>query len=200
MSSARTTRAPSSATFSRSPSPETRRRNSRHSSLSGSSVAIFGMWMSPVRVCHSPYVVDRLPRRLLVDRDLAVELHVVEDGHLLRADDGHLSHLVRVEPGQVHVRDASRREAQVAEDDVLDARLQEVAARARSPPPGPRRAGRGSRRGRGRRATRARSRTGGCGRGSGGFRTRRGPRRARPSRRAPSASARQGGRGAGARA
>ena len=57
MSSARTTRAPSSATFLRSPSPETRRRNSRHSSLSGSSVAIFGMWMSPVRVCHSPYVL-----------------------------------------------------------------------------------------------------------------------------------------------
>ena len=34
--------------------PRRVRRNSRHSSFSGSSVAIFGMWMSPVRVCHSP--------------------------------------------------------------------------------------------------------------------------------------------------
>ena len=70
--------------------------------------------------------VDGLPRRLLVDRDLAVELHVVEHGHLLGADHGHLPHLVRVEPREVHVRDAARRETEVAEDDVLDAGLQEV--------------------------------------------------------------------------
>src|SRR4051812_5408046 len=69
--------------------------------------------------------VGALPRRLLVDRHLALELHVVEDDHLLTADDGHLPHLVRVEPRQVHVRDLPAREAEVAEDDVLDALGQE---------------------------------------------------------------------------
>ena len=53
-SSARTTIAPSSATARRSPSPAIRSRNAWHSSRSGSAVSIFGMWMSPVRVCHSP--------------------------------------------------------------------------------------------------------------------------------------------------
>ena len=62
-----------------------------------------------------------LPRRLLVHGHLPLELHVVEDDHLLAADDGHLPHLVRVEPREVHVRDLPAREAQVAEDDVLDA-------------------------------------------------------------------------------
>src|SRR5207248_9146034 len=57
---------------------------------------------------------------LLVDRHLPLRLHVVEDHHLLAADDGHLPHLVRVEPGQVHVRDLLAREAEEAEDDVLD--------------------------------------------------------------------------------
>ena len=71
--------------------------------------------------------VRALPRRLLVHRHLALELHVVEDDHLLAADDGHPAHLVRVEPRQVHVRDLPAREAQVAEDDVLDARREEVA-------------------------------------------------------------------------
>src|SRR4029453_17044426 len=37
-------------------------------------------------------------------------------------------HLVRVEPRKVHVRDASRRKAQIAEDDVLYAFVEEVAA------------------------------------------------------------------------
>ena len=83
--------------------------------------------MSPVRVCHSPYVSTGF-QALLVHGHLAVELHVVEHGHLLRADHGIFWHLVRVEPGEVHVRDAARREAEEAEHDVLDARLQEVAA------------------------------------------------------------------------
>ena len=84
--------------------------------------------MSPVRVRHSPYVERGLPRRLLVDRHLAFELHVVEHHHLLQPDDGHLPHLVRVEPGQVHVRDAAGREAEEAEHDVLDPALQPVDA------------------------------------------------------------------------
>src|SRR5262249_12848541 len=69
-----------------------------------------------------------LPRSLFVHRDLALELHVVEDGHLLLSDDGHLPHLVRIEPREVHVRDLPRREPQVAEHDVLDAGLQECSS------------------------------------------------------------------------
>src|SRR5262245_25055343 len=69
-----------------------------------------------------------LPRALLVHRHLPLELHVVEHDHLLRADDGHLPHLVGVEPGEVHVRDLPRREAEVAEDNVLDAGREEVSA------------------------------------------------------------------------
>src|ERR671929_85356 len=71
--------------------------------------------------------LDLLPRRLLVHRHLPLELHVVEDGHLLAPDDRDPPHLVRVEPRQVHVRDLPRREAEVAEDDVLDAVREEVA-------------------------------------------------------------------------
>ena len=67
-----------------------------------------------------------LPRRLLVDGHLPLELHVVEDDHLLAPDDGHPPHLVRVEPREVHVRDLARGEAQEAEDDVLDALLEVV--------------------------------------------------------------------------
>ena len=69
-----------------------------------------------------------LPRRLVVDRHLALELHVVEYDHLVATDDGDPAHLVRVEPRQVHVRDLPGREAEVAEDDILDAVLEEVAA------------------------------------------------------------------------
>src|SRR5512142_2745226 len=72
--------------------------------------------------------VRPLPRRLLVDGHLALELHVVEHDHLLAADDRDPAHLVRVEPRQVHVRDLPAREAQVAEHDVLDAFGEEVAA------------------------------------------------------------------------
>src|SRR5581483_7241633 len=68
-----------------------------------------------------------LPRRLVVDRHLALQLHVVEDRHLVAADHGHPPHLVRVEPGEVHMRDLPGREAEVAEDDVLDAGGEEVA-------------------------------------------------------------------------
>src|SRR6266511_3751362 len=59
-----------------------------------------------------------LPRRLVVDRHLALQLHVVEHRHPVAADDGQAPHLVRVEPGEMHVRDLPRGEAQVAEDDV----------------------------------------------------------------------------------
>src|SRR6478609_12118269 len=41
-----------------------------------------------------------LPRRLVVDRDLALQLHVVEDGHPVSPDDGQAAHLVGVEPGE----------------------------------------------------------------------------------------------------
>src|SRR5205823_405833 len=37
-----------------------------------------------------PEAVGRLPGRLLVDRHLALQLHVVEDDHLLLPDDGDL--------------------------------------------------------------------------------------------------------------
>src|SRR3990170_105945 len=70
--------------------------------------------------------VGRTPRRLLVDGDLALELHVVEDDHLLGSDHGDLSHLVRVEPGEVHVGDLSGREAEVTEHDVLHPAREEV--------------------------------------------------------------------------
>src|SRR6185312_1518902 len=70
--------------------------------------------------------LGRLPRGLLVHGHLPLELHVVEDDHLLAADDGHLPHLVGVEPRQVHVGDLPGREAKEAEDDVLDALLQIV--------------------------------------------------------------------------
>ena len=58
---------------------------------------------------------------LVVHRDLAVGVHVVEDGHLVAADDREAARLVRVEPGEVHVGDDARGELDVAEDHVLDA-------------------------------------------------------------------------------
>src|SRR5438067_6004920 len=66
---------------------------------------------------------DRLVEPLVVDHELLLERHVVERRHALRADDREAALLVRVEPRQVQVRHQPRREAQVAEDDVLDARL-----------------------------------------------------------------------------
>src|SRR4051794_3653589 len=61
-----------------------------------------------------------LVEALVVDDELLLHRHVVERGHLLRADDREAALLVRVEPRQVQVSHEPRREAQVAEDDVLD--------------------------------------------------------------------------------
>src|ERR671934_350564 len=62
-----------------------------------------------------------LVEALVVDRDFALDLHVVEGGHLLRADHREAALLVRIEPGEVQVRGQAGREAQVAEDHVLHA-------------------------------------------------------------------------------
>src|SRR5215211_9098886 len=62
-----------------------------------------------------------LVEALVVDGDLALDLHVVERGHALGADDREAALLVRVEPAQVQVGGQARGEAEVAEDHVLDA-------------------------------------------------------------------------------
>src|SRR5918992_3946640 len=62
-----------------------------------------------------------LVEALVVDGELALELHVVERRHPLRADDREATLLVRIEPGQMHVRGEPRGKAEVAEDHVLDA-------------------------------------------------------------------------------
>src|SRR4051794_9826916 len=61
-----------------------------------------------------------LVEALVIDGDLALEVHVVERRHPLGADDGEAALLVGIEPAQVQVRRAARREAHVAEDDVFD--------------------------------------------------------------------------------
>ena len=53
-SQTRTTASPSRAARNGSPSPRTSSRKWRHSTRSGSSLATFGLKMSPVRVCQSP--------------------------------------------------------------------------------------------------------------------------------------------------
>ncbi len=63
-----------------------------------------------------------LVKALVVDGQLALELHVVEGGHPARADDREAALLVRVEPAQMQVGRQSGGEAQEAEDDVLDPR------------------------------------------------------------------------------
>ena len=136
---------------------------------------------------------------LVVDRDLAVGLHVVEDDHLLRADDGQLAHLVRVEPAQVEVRDGARREPEVAEDDVLDVRAHVALAARLDLDRAARRRGRAAPRCRARRGSRARSRRRAPGPGSGGCRRGSRSRRARPSRSARAPSRARGGRAAGGR-
>src|SRR5919197_2485106 len=78
-----------------------------------------------VRDARAPDVArarDVLPVRgevlvepLVVDRHLALQLHVVEGRHPARADDREAPLLVRVEPGEMQVRGEPRREAQVAE-------------------------------------------------------------------------------------
>ena len=125
-SSVRTTASPSCASRW-SPGPScTSRRKCCSSSLQG--LVVRDLRAEDVARPRPPLAVARrgLPRRLLVDGHLALELHVVEDDHLLAADHGHLAHLVRVEPREVHVGDAARREAEEAEDDVLDPLLQVV--------------------------------------------------------------------------
>src|SRR4051794_4338400 len=64
-----------------------------------------------------------LVEALVVDSDLALEVHVVEGRHPLGADDGEAALLVRVQPRQVQVGGKPGREAQEAEHDVLDAAL-----------------------------------------------------------------------------
>ena len=131
-------------------------RKARHSIRSGSSREISGMLMSPVCVLTPPVGVHDRP--LVVDRDLAVGLHVVEHGHLGGADHGHLAHLVRVEPRQVQVADLAGVELDVAEHDVLDATAARTPRRAPTPRPAGRRAGAAPPRCRARRGSTARSR------------------------------------------
>src|SRR5205807_1826541 len=64
--------------------------------------------------------LEVLVEALVVDGDLAVDLHVVERGHPARPDDREAALLVRVEPREMHMRREPRREAQVAEHHVLD--------------------------------------------------------------------------------
>src|SRR3954449_5102610 len=64
-----------------------------------------------------------LVEALVVHRDLALELHVVECRHPPRAHDGEPALLVRVQPREVQVGGQSGRESHEREDDVLDARL-----------------------------------------------------------------------------
>ena len=79
---------------------------------------------------YSPYEFGLLVEALVVDRDLALERHVVERRHPGLADDREAALLVRVQPREVQVRGEPGREAQEAEDDVLDA-LAHVALAAR---------------------------------------------------------------------
>src|SRR5436190_10508565 len=60
-----------------------------------------------------------LVEALVVDGELALDLHVVEGRHPLGADDREAPLLVRVEPAEMEVRGETRREAQVAEHHVL---------------------------------------------------------------------------------
>src|SRR4051812_38267095 len=62
----------------------------------------------------------RLVEALVVDDQFLLELHVVESGHLVRADDREAPLLVRVEPRQVQVCHEPGWEAQVGENHVLD--------------------------------------------------------------------------------
>ncbi len=57
---------------------------------------------------------------LVVDGDLALDVHVVEGRHALGPNDGEAAFLVRVQPREVQVGGEAGREAQEAEDDVLD--------------------------------------------------------------------------------
>jgi hypothetical protein len=65
---------------------------------------------------------------VVVHGDLPLALHVVEDRHSVVAHHGDPADLVRVEPREVHVRHLPRRKAEVAEDDVFDAVVEEGVA------------------------------------------------------------------------
>ena len=107
-SSTRTTRSPLS------PSDRGRRPSTMHStkcshsSRSGSTFGIAGRVDVAAAGDVLAVAAGVLVEALVVDRDLALERHVVEGRHPLRADDREAPLLVRVEPGQVQVRATAR--------------------------------------------------------------------------------------------
>ena len=115
--------APDSAPERGSVPSRTHSRKWRHSIRSGSSFEIRGR--VGVARARDVLAVRRvvLVEALVVDGQLALELHVVERRHPLRADHREAALLVRVEPRQVHVRDEPRVEAHQREHHVLHARL-----------------------------------------------------------------------------
>ena len=111
-----------------------------------------------------------LVEALVVDGQLALELHVVEGRHPPRADDREAPLLVRIEPRQMQVRGQPGREAQEAEDHVLDA-VADVGLAVGGPPrSAPRPPGTARPRRRAPRGSRARSRRRAACRGSAGCR------------------------------
>ena len=122
-SSARTTMAPSSAIFRLSPSPrdqleeglalEPQRLRRCRSSGCGCRRSASATRRSPPSCCHGPFSYTVTFRSSSMSSNTTI---------FSLPDDGHPPHLVRVEPREVHVRDLAGGEAEVAEDDVLDAR------------------------------------------------------------------------------
>ena len=159
-------------------------RSARTRPSSGSVICSRGMWMSPWRTVnrYSPPAreLGRAIVALVVDAQLLGRMDVVELDHLLAADDGEAALFARIEPRELHLRHHAAGEAEVDEDDVLDAAAAGRPVRARRRWPGARRRGRGSSIDRAARTTRARSRRGAGGPGS---RARRRCRRRRRSRR-----------------
>ena len=164
-SSTRTTRSPDSPPERGSEPSRTQSRKWPHSIRSGSSFE--HARRVDVAGARDVLAVGRvvLVEALVVDVELPLELHVVEGRHPARPDHREAALLVRVEPGQVHVRREAGREAQEREDDVLHARLHVALAdrAAAGRAPRPRAAAPPTRRARP--ATRARSRPGAAFRG-----------------------------------
>ena len=194
----RTTASPWRAGASGSPSPLTSEMKCAHSRRNGSSLASFGN--VDVALTDLPLGGRPLDGALVVHRELALGLHVVEDGHLFAADDGQLSDLVRIEPGDVRMRHDARREAEVRRRRRPRSPSGGTTRRVPTLRPAPRRSGGGSSRNPVRRSTRGRSRRCETGRGSGDCRRGTARRRAHPRRSAPSTSRPRGGRGADSRA
>ena len=123
-----------------------------------------------------------LVEALVVDGDLALERHVVERRHALRADDREAALLVRVQPREVQVGGQARTGS--AGSRRRRPRRPRACSSRRAPGPrtAPRRPAAAGRRRRARRATTARSRRPAACRGSGGCRRRRGPGRGRRRR------------------